>query len=814
MSSCRCVLMALLTFLLCAPAGAQVDFGEDQSFEHAPTTEYRIDEMPVGYETYLASADGYVAEFEALATDENLESGTLRRIHLVNNLKGPVTSLDPLTVLNIPVVATADTTLRNFPDGGLEALRLGDFLAVSGYPDAQSSVLATRIGYSNEGFDQWKLSGFITSLSDTGLTIGTQEVEVPADISLADCEVGGFAAVKARPLATFEPGQILDTVESVRCVDDFPWSDGIPAAIQGFVTEVLDDRTFMIGTVTVVLQDSTRFLNGDPSDIKVGVKVGVRGLVTPGTRTIQAVVVRFSELRVEATGPLTPDAYDPDRMLTVLGIQFAITDQTRVDPQLGQTVLEEALQVEVRGFFDSSGSAFASRISVVGEPNRDDVELRAHVSEIANPSLIMAGVSVDSTDSEFEIAGEPAEAEDFFELVRIGSIVEISDATLEASGVLTGGLLALRVRQSDVPPKDRGVRVTALGPVTTTDYVPGQSITVLGIRFSLSPQTAELPLADMNGPVTDATQVRVSGMLFGDRLVARRIERLGPAQYDDVAFSGPLTRLASPELGMLGATMDISESELVNFDSVKGFFEEAQLGDIVAVTRASYDPAQQLVSQGIVALRPDSDEVTRVRVGAQAPVRPEDLVAGDSLTIMGIRFVITPWTRDPDGVAAQGLDSSRQLRVRGALILEDNLIIATHVKVVGEPDLMSTGLRGPVSDIVPPVFTILGVTVDVSDSAFEDEPSDDHRLTLKRFFELLEEGSIVQIKRATLDPEVPLLTGGKVELEDPHGRIHDENAAKSHAAAPSPVAKADLIGFGVATVAKGDIEVVFRSAFD
>ena len=292
MNPCRRVFITLIIFLLTVPASAQVDFGEDQSFEHTPSTEYWIDEEAVGYDTYLAKADGFVAEFEADDTDANMDSGKLRRIHLINNLKGLVTSLDPLTVLNIPVVATADTTLRNFPVGGLASLRIGDSVAVSGYPDANSSVLATRMTYSPAGFDQWKLSGFIAELNDTGLTIGTQEVEVPDDLSLAECEVGGFAAVKARPLPSFEAGQTLDTVESVRCVDDFPWTNGIPAAIQGFVTEVLDDRTFKLGTVTVVLRDDTRFLNGDPSDIKVGVKVGVRGLVTPGTRTIDAAAVR------------------------------------------------------------------------------------------------------------------------------------------------------------------------------------------------------------------------------------------------------------------------------------------------------------------------------------------------------------------------------------------------------------------------------------------------------------------------------------------------------------------------------------------
>ena len=88
-----------------------------------------------------------------------------------------------------------------------------------------------------------------------------------------------------------------------------------------------------------------------------------------------------------------------------------------------------------------------------------------------------------------------------------------------------------------------------------------------------------------------------------------------------------------------------------------------------------------------------------------------------------------------------------------------------EIKDDGTADETDVSVRGSVESVDRPVFTVLGVSVDTTDSVFELDDDESRAIDADTFFALLQTGSEVEIEDATFDSGSILLTGGVISVE-------------------------------------------------
>lgn len=805
----RTLTIALMAW--CTLATAQVVVNDEREFRVDAVTDITLDGDPLSLGEMRRDGDGYVADYivDDEATDD-LNRGWLRSLYLRSNLIGPVTSRDPLSVLGIPVVVTDDTILRNVPADEPDVLPFGSVVLVSGYPAENSAVLATRLALKEQGHPFWRLSGYVAEITADTVLIGRQLVAIPDDIGTADCEVGDFAIIRTAPNPGFELGDTLEMVDRLRCGDSpFPPDGVVPAAIEGFVDELIDDFTFTIGRTTIATTEDTVYVNGDASDVQIGARLEAQGPLQLSTRTMQARRIKFRDTRIEARGPVTVDDYLPGESITLLGIRFLLTDIARDELDEAAPVSSDGRQVQVRGFVDASGQAYATRVRAIGEPDYDDVGLRGVVGAIDQPLFDVVTATVDTSDSDLSVRNVAVTQETFFELLRIGTFVEVDDASFDPSAsLISGGSVEIKGRRDDDIDIPRPVaRVVARGPVGRDDIDPRRSITVLGLKFHYAPGSRDDE--DLGkGDLPDALQVEVEALLFGaDRLVLLDVRRLGEPNYEDVKLLGPLTRIQRPEFSILRVEVDGSESEYALPGGAAQFFEEARIGRLAVIDHATWNPSTGVISEGVVDLRVQDDpfiDIKRRRVRARGPAGPDAVGPGaSSITVLGIRFQTTPLTEDPDGLLTGGLTEEMQLAVRGTLIYPDGLLLATSIRARGLPAYDDVELRGPAGAESPPTFGVLGTTIDTTGATLISRRTD-RPLTPEQFFAALDPRDPVHVDEASWDPNAGIISGGTIALP-----LFDEDG-KPHA----EVKGGHPFGVGTGTITKADAGLIFANTFE
>ena len=126
-----------------------------------------------------------------------------------------------------------------------------------------------------------------------------------------------------------------------------------------------------------------------------------------------------------------------------------------------------------------------------------------------------------------------------------------------------------------------------------------------------------------------------------------------------------------------------------------------------------------------------------------------------------IRVIVTSKTEDEDGILF-GVSGPRQVEVRG--FIDGSEVIAEEVRDRGEVDFNDVRVRGPVSNIVPTTFQVLGITGDTA-TASSITDVNDNRIDSNTFFSLIRNGTPVEIEDATWDGATRL-DNGNIEIED------------------------------------------------
>ncbi len=388
-----------------------------------------------------------------VASDVNPEvtTGTIEEIDLINTHKGPVTSLDPFRVFNVDALLTANTY---FDDNlSFDQINVGDELKLSGFVDSNSSLLVSRVEAVDEPLTEWKLSGFVSALNATQFNIQNQVVVIGGVVP-NDCDMGLanelFVEVKATPDAMFMVGSPLTTVTKIECKPEGIISlpgDVIPVALEGIVDfeDIDNSNVFTIAGQQITVSGTTVYINGEVDDIVVGAKVEVEGLMNTTTSFIDAFKVKFKEVRFKFEEPVLPADVIPGVSISLFGKTILSTPQLRDEDGIMGSGLGVETQVEVRGYADSDGNLYATRVRERGNPDVNEANADGFITAINNPQIEVFGVVVDtSTSVFFDINGMPISSVDFFNQIAVGTEVEVEDAFInETTNVISGGVIRI-----------------------------------------------------------------------------------------------------------------------------------------------------------------------------------------------------------------------------------------------------------------------------------------------------------------------------------------------------------------------------------
>ncbi len=378
----------------------------------------------------------------------NISKGTFTEIDLISDIKGPVTALHPLTILDQSVLTTADTILDNITS--IDNLTLGDFVSVSGsINENDNSMELSRLELDNT-ISEWKLRGFARNITATDFSIGTLTINSNA-VTVTNCPNGfienEFVEIKSTPDASFTAGNPLTTLTSIECQTPDVYQDSndtIPVVVEGMVSEIIDLSSFRINDLVIFFDANTSFDNGETEHIDIGTKLEVQGFLDTNSRFINATTIRFVNHRVKFIATVMPSDIVIGESITIFGKQIVTTPDTRDDDVIISSGLMEQRQVEVRGFIDSAGSLFAERVKDKGAPDNQDVKLRGDITAISQPILEINGVSIDTSSSLFELSTGIVDASTFFAVIQVGMQAEIEQANYDNNtNILSVGTIKL-----------------------------------------------------------------------------------------------------------------------------------------------------------------------------------------------------------------------------------------------------------------------------------------------------------------------------------------------------------------------------------
>ena len=366
-------------------------------------TEAQLEQQGAGFVTRVEIGED---------VSSDISSGTALTVRINNHVKGPITSINPLTVLSQPIVVTGDTVLADFNNVG--TLVIGDEVEVSGYPDANNAIQATRIQLQAGGIPVWKLSGTASNVAAGSFNIGSQVVQLNGVVP-RDCDTGLAAGdtveVDASNDPAFAAGNPLVTVTDVACTVP---GLGVPAnavgiqlesEVEGLVTFITTTSDFVVGGQRVQTTVSTQFEGGAAEDIVSATKLEAEGLLDTTTGLLTAEKIRFRETRVRIEAPVNVPGGGLGSTFTIMDIVAVNTSSLTEDDDglVDGSGPAGNLQVEVRGFVDSNGTVFATEVRDRGAADPTDVRLRGPASDTCAPltgddELAVLGVIIDTSD--------------------------------------------------------------------------------------------------------------------------------------------------------------------------------------------------------------------------------------------------------------------------------------------------------------------------------------------------------------------------------------------------------------------------------
>lgn len=387
--------------------------------------------------------------------NQNVTIGTVEEVDFINTYKGPVTSINPLKVFDVDMLLTSNTY---FDDVSLNDINLGDELKISGFIDANSTAIITRVELPDEALTEWKITGYVSNKTMTHFNIDNQLIEIDGTIDNCDSGLvdGEFVEVKATPAVNFFQGTTLVGVTEIECVsEDISTTPGefIPVVVEGFVeAEDVDlNHVFFMSGQTYRVTGFTTYENGELEDVIVGAKLEVEGELNSTTSEILVNKVKFNEIRFRIDAPVMPTDVTVGSSIQILGQPVLGTPQLDDEDNVLENGLTVERSIEVRGFADEDGNLYATRIRDEGSPGQDEIRVEGKVTHINPPFFEVYGITIDtSTSILIDINGDEVDQATFFAQLSIGVEVEIEEGSVDdMTDIVSGGKIVIDEEDDD-----------------------------------------------------------------------------------------------------------------------------------------------------------------------------------------------------------------------------------------------------------------------------------------------------------------------------------------------------------------------------
>ena len=378
-------------------------------------------------------------------------TGVAERVIAEDVVEGVVDSIDlaagQFTVLEQTILVTADTIFDDgFAPRTLEGLATGDPVEVAGF-NGDGQIVATRVERDTDA-DGFEVVGFVTNLDTGAQTFDINSLVV--DYSAASLD--GF------PAGTISEGDLVEAEGTVfssgvlsasdvdfwgnrpRVIcDDFDGDDDngeCEFEIEGYVSAVNSATSFDLNGIPVLVTASTTFADGTAAGIALNVRLEVDGFVNAeGVLVAEEIDFEDEERPIEIEAQV--QAIDLDNgLVTLLGIEVQFTSKTRFedfsvaralpfrpeDIRVGDHLNVIGVPAETAG-----ADVVATKIEREDEDDDNDVSLQGFVESLAQPDLVILGVTVQTTvDTEFELrTNDDTTQAEFFSTIQVGELVDV-----------------------------------------------------------------------------------------------------------------------------------------------------------------------------------------------------------------------------------------------------------------------------------------------------------------------------------------------------------------------------------------------------
>lgn len=286
------------------------------------------------------------------------------------DLVGTVGAINPaagtVTVLGRTVHVNNDTVFgNNFSVAELSDIALNDVLDISGFDQADGSLLATRIDKDISGsVVQYKVEGVVTAVSaaTSTLNIGTQQINYTGINNGFSATVNQWIEVRG---ALDNSGVLVASyIEVESRQGDYGLSGGYVTddlaadteiSLEGVVTEYTDASHFSINGYAIQADSDTLYIGGDDTDIALEARLSVRGVRSDDGSTLlasKAYVRAPSNLEVE--GLIT--AIDTlASTVEVAGVTVLIQSTSQLEDETGIYRKLSIAQLAIGDYVDVSG---------------------------------------------------------------------------------------------------------------------------------------------------------------------------------------------------------------------------------------------------------------------------------------------------------------------------------------------------------------------------------------------------------------------------------------------------------------------------
>ena len=411
--------------------------------------EFKTDEAEIIIDSENGSADdlglGMVVIVSGTINSDGT-TGNAVQIIFDDEIQGPINTITNsadgdtklLDILGIEVIVERTGTV--YEDVTFDTLAIGDLVEVSGFPNEDLQLRATRIEKKTAfiaGSSEIELKGVVSNLTGTTFNLG----DFLVDFSNADLsDLPG--SVVSNGLTVEVHGTLMDQlIEADRIEEEDDLSDSFEedgdVELKGTITDYISDSDFSVNGVTVDASGATRSPQG--LSLGNGVVVEVEGSWNGSILVASEVEARRGRMEIEAAVASVDTAANtitlqlfPGTVLVQLDSKTRLDDDTDAAEDLGIADLTSGDFLEVEAV-QSGDSLLATRID---RDDRDDDILQAPVEAFTpGVDITILGITYSTAGAEFENQNDDSiSSGEFYTQLQIGDLVKVKDEDI-ADGI-------------------------------------------------------------------------------------------------------------------------------------------------------------------------------------------------------------------------------------------------------------------------------------------------------------------------------------------------------------------------------------------